>query len=440
MVHSEYADLICNTSETGALIMFCQFCGEKNPEEAKFCAQCGQDLQSTAPDTVQDSTSPTVPPVNTDKTTSTNVITDRSPNILQFDDSTIIAKRGLRGNKIKARLWLPLIAIIILALVFITMPSGLNKMLFDYNLSRLAKDNDTKGIITLVDKNLNKGDYVVLGLEKLAQMNNPVGLQYLETNLLATNNSIKIKTQIAKILVDNQYRIMDTNSLYQLYKSTNDLNNSGYLETLLKNSDHATVSDLIIGDITTAVQNNSDFSVYYNYANLLVPEFSNEIKEAGMTPAPVKTIQDFYTAYFNGDYKTEAQKLSVFWAAKLLPDYANMSSVDLLNSRSKIEDEIAPVLANSDKKTPPPAGMSIEIVKGYTKIGQKSAIVVYQFKENGQVTGMESAVLILENGQFRIFNMSVADSSELDQIKSLDMDVLDQNFGNLMTSETNTSK
>jgi hypothetical protein len=156
----------------------------------------------------------------------------------------------------------------------------------------------------------------------------------------------------------------------------------------------------------------------------------------GDTPAPVKTVQNFYTAYFKGDYKTVSQNLSVFWSVRLLPDYASMSPVDLLNNRSKIEVAVAQVITDNEKDNQLPTGVSIEIMKDYTKIGQESAIVVYQFKEQGAVTGMEAAILILEDGQFRIFNMSTVDSSVLDQIKSLDMSVLDQNFADLMSTTT----
>lgn len=156
----------------------------------------------------------------------------------------------------------------------------------------------------------------------------------------------------------------------------------------------------------------------------------------GDTPAPEKTVKNFYTAYFNRDYKTVAQNLSVFWSVRLLPDYANMSPLELLDNRSKIEGETAVAIADIEKDNQLPEGMSVEIMKDYTKIGKESAIVVYQFKEKETVTSMEVAILILEKEQFRIFNMSAVDDTVLGQIKALDMSVLDQNFADLMATTT----
>lgn len=156
----------------------------------------------------------------------------------------------------------------------------------------------------------------------------------------------------------------------------------------------------------------------------------------GDAPAPEKTVKNFYTAYFNRDYKTVAQNLSVFWSVRFLPDYATMSPVELLNNRSKIEAETAVAIADIEKDNQLPAGVSVEIMKDYTKVGQESAIVVYEFKEKEAVTSMEVAILILEKEQFRIFNMSAVDDTVLGQIKALDMSVLDQNFADLMATTT----
>jgi hypothetical protein len=150
--------------------------------------------------------------------------------------------------------------------------------------------------------------------------------------------------------------------------------------------------------------------------------------------APEKTVNNFYTAYFNRDYPTVAENLSVFWSVRFLPDYASMSAVELLENRSQIESAVAQVIADIEADNQLPEDVSIEIMKDYTKIGQKSAVVVYQFKEKEAVTSMEVAILILEDEKFRIFNMSAVDDSVLAQIQDLDIETIDQNFTDLMTS------
>ena len=153
----------------------------------------------------------------------------------------------------------------------------------------------------------------------------------------------------------------------------------------------------------------------------------------GDTPAPEKTVKNFYQAYFNRDFNTVAQNLSVFWSVRLLSEnYATMTPAELLANRAAIEKEVAAAIADIEKDNQIPAGVTISVMKDYTKVGKESAIVVYSFMEGGKATSMEAAILIMEKGQFRIFNMSPVDASVLDQIKSLDVNILDQNFADLL--------
>lgn len=153
----------------------------------------------------------------------------------------------------------------------------------------------------------------------------------------------------------------------------------------------------------------------------------------GDKPAPEKVVQNFYQAYFNRNFDVVAQNLSVFWSVRFLPDdYANMSPADLLKNRPQIEKQIAAVISDIEKDNQIPQGVTISIMKDYTKIGKESAVVVYGFMENGKQTSMEAAILILEDGQFRIFNMSPIDDTVLPQVKDLDITKLDQSFTDLL--------
>jgi hypothetical protein len=156
----------------------------------------------------------------------------------------------------------------------------------------------------------------------------------------------------------------------------------------------------------------------------------------GDTPAPEKTVKTFYQAYFDRDFDTVAENLSVFWSVRFLPEYADMTPAELLNNRTKVEAEISKVIAEIESENTIPEGVSIEVLKEYTKMGKSSAIVVYQFIENGKETGMETALLIKEKDQFRILNMSPVDAQTLEQIKSVDINTLDKNVDSLLSGKT----
>jgi hypothetical protein len=149
---------------------------------------------------------------------------------------------------------------------------------------------------------------------------------------------------------------------------------------------------------------------------------------------PEQTVKNFYHAYFQRDYSTVTSDLSVFWAVRLLPQYANMSSADLLANRTKIEKELRQIFSEVNSTSDTPKDISLEIMKPYTKEGTTSAIVVYKFKEKSKELGMEAAILIKEQGRFKIFTTTPVDEQSLSLIKAEDISELDTSFEKLLTS------
>ncbi len=150
---------------------------------------------------------------------------------------------------------------------------------------------------------------------------------------------------------------------------------------------------------------------------------------------PEKTVENFYQAYFTKDYDTLASNASVFWAVDFLPQYGNMTNTELLNNRAKIEKDLSKVLADMKKNDPIPEDIKIEVIKSYTKKGNYAAIVVYQIKEAGIAQGAEAAILIKENGRFRILQTLPVGPETLEQIKAQNIDELDANLAKLLTAE-----
>lgn len=152
--------------------------------------------------------------------------------------------------------------------------------------------------------------------------------------------------------------------------------------------------------------------------------------------APEKVVQDFYQAYFNRDFETVADNLSVFWAAQLMPQYSTLTPAQLLEKRDTIEKDIAATISDMEENNKLPENLSIEILRDYTNLGKNSAIVAYTFKQDGKAAGMEAAILIKEKGQLRIFNLSPISEQNLNQIKALDIKTLDKNFAQLTAGKS----
>ena len=150
---------------------------------------------------------------------------------------------------------------------------------------------------------------------------------------------------------------------------------------------------------------------------------------------PEKTVENYFQAYLTKDYNTVASNLSVFLAARSLPQYAEMTPAELLSNRAKIEKDLSKVVASMDKSNPVPKNITIEVMPEYTKKGTNAAIVLYQFKVAGKDSGMQAAILIKEKGRFRIIDMTAIDPLALEQIKAENIDTLDTNFEQLLTAE-----
>ncbi len=152
------------------------------------------------------------------------------------------------------------------------------------------------------------------------------------------------------------------------------------------------------------------------------------------SPEPERTVKEFYQAYFSRDFESVSQNLSVFWSVRLLPQYANLSPVQLLEKRDSIEKDTSQTIAEMESQNQLPENISIDIMPEYTQEGTNSAIVVYSFQENGKPSGMELAILIMEKGRFRIFALTPVAPQDLPQIKQESIKELDDSFKNLLSS------
>lgn len=150
------------------------------------------------------------------------------------------------------------------------------------------------------------------------------------------------------------------------------------------------------------------------------------------SPSPDKTVYHFYHAYFEQDYDTVAQDLSVFWAVNLLPQYHDLTPAELLQKRAEIEQETGAVLKGFEENQPAEKGLAIEVLKDYTRIGEYSALVVYQVMQQGQPFQKEVAFLIKEDGGYKIVNFSPVQDTDLKLIIDYDLEQLDESFKELL--------
>lgn len=149
-------------------------------------------------------------------------------------------------------------------------------------------------------------------------------------------------------------------------------------------------------------------------------------------PTPEDTVAEFYEAFFIQDFDLAAQNISVFWAAQLLPDYADHKPAQLLAERPALEKEAAKFFARVEEQNPTPPDVSIAINPAYSRTGEYSALVVYELSQGSDAVSMEIAILIKENDRFYIMNVIPLREENLKDVQEFDMGDLDADFQEIL--------
>ncbi len=149
-------------------------------------------------------------------------------------------------------------------------------------------------------------------------------------------------------------------------------------------------------------------------------------------PTPEDTVTEFYEAYFNQDYSLAAENISVFWAAQLLPEYADLKPAELLADRAALEKEVTQFFSMVEQQNPAPADVGIEVNPAYSRIGEYGALVVYELTQSSEAVSMEIAMLIKETDRFYIINIYPLQEENLKDVQEFDMNALDSDFKEIL--------
>ncbi len=149
-------------------------------------------------------------------------------------------------------------------------------------------------------------------------------------------------------------------------------------------------------------------------------------------PTPEDTVTEFYEAYFKQDYPLAAQNMSVFWTAQLQPEYANMKGGELLANRAILESKAAQFFSIVEKQNPTPPDVAIKVDPAYSRVGEYSALVVYELTQGSEPVSMEMAMLIKEMDRFYIINIYPLPKDNIKDIQEFDMETLDSQFKDIL--------
>ncbi len=150
---------------------------------------------------------------------------------------------------------------------------------------------------------------------------------------------------------------------------------------------------------------------------------------------PEQVVENFYTAYFERDFETVAENLSVFWSVQLLPQYTALAPTELLNKRAEIIADVSEVIAEQEKDNPLADNLGVEVLSEHTRQGENSALVVYSIQENGTEVSLEMAILIKEADSFRIFSMTPVNKELLNMLTEEDFNALEESFTDLLQAQ-----
>ena len=150
---------------------------------------------------------------------------------------------------------------------------------------------------------------------------------------------------------------------------------------------------------------------------------------------PEATVNSFYRAYFEHDYDTVSSETSVFWAIQYLPQYQNLDPAQVMAERSEIIQDFAEVLYSLGASQPVQGDISIQILPHYTRILSHSALIAYDFIQDGNPAGMEAALLIKEDGGFKIYSVNPTSEEVMLSVTDDDMELINNNCKALLGIE-----
>jgi hypothetical protein len=156
------------------------------------------------------------------------------------------------------------------------------------------------------------------------------------------------------------------------------------------------------------------YAVYHDYSN------------------PEVTVKSFYNAYFEGNYETVAQNLSVFWGVQFMPQYMLMSPQELIENRPAIEENMAEFISRMESPDKTPDDMSIRILSKYTQREENTALVAYELRQKNKPIALEMALLVKEKNRMRILELMPIDQEQLGQLNGNNIAAMEESFKEIL--------
>ncbi|HWP97987.1 MAG TPA: hypothetical protein VN426_14175 [Syntrophomonadaceae bacterium] len=149
--------------------------------------------------------------------------------------------------------------------------------------------------------------------------------------------------------------------------------------------------------------------------------------------SPETIVQKFFSQLFiDKDYQRAADKMSVFMASPMLPEYSTDTPAQLLKARREIIAKAGPALEQNFKNGEQEA-FQVTPLPEYTKVGEQTAIVVGKVVAGGKDQGFGLTFLIKEDGKFRIIQyVPLPSAAALEEVKKIDMKTMDDQAKTLL--------
>lgn len=147
---------------------------------------------------------------------------------------------------------------------------------------------------------------------------------------------------------------------------------------------------------------------------------------------PEVIVRNFYNAYFQNDYETVAQNLSVFWGAQFMPQYMLMSPEELIEKRPIIEKNMTKLISQIESQNKIPDDMNVKILSKYTQRQKNTGLVVYELREKNKPINLEMALLLKENNRMYLLQWWSIDREQLQQLNKNDLVAIEAYYSELL--------
>lgn len=137
----------------------------------------------------------------------------------------------------------------------------------------------------------------------------------------------------------------------------------------------------------------------------------------------IAVVNDLYNALNAKQFDKVADSFNVTFLAEFMPEYLNKKPSELLAIRTELVEKSSELFAKKQTEST----FAITVLEANTKVGDYAAVIPYYLENDGKKQ-LLAAILVNENGKFKILSISSYTEANMQDFSDAKFMVLEENI------------